>query len=679
MTMILVISEHPALAEAVCAALPGEDFRVVHRAGLEEAEPLLVHGVARAVILDVELSGVQAIWPVEKIRRWAPHAPLILCSGVRQAEWEEEALAKGAAQVISKPIRPRMLVTLLERLLKGAVAATGALPGPVPLPAETPPASSAPVATAIGTQTLGILRGFSRILTHSLDAEGMLKQFLVFLRENLGVNRAAIFLRQPAAGFGTSGGDEGLRLRAASSIGLASGLLQHLELSLESGLGGHVARLGRILRRSSPEIRGDLEAQKEFELLSAQVAIPVFDREQLLGVALFDARITGEPLLNPELELIFHLLEQLGLAVRNIRLHDQLAGNHQMLVDILRELNCACVVVNRELAVLHANKAARKHLGAANTQSGELEFSDLPEALGTKVYQALKTGSAVTNFRYTPKDSPGTVYSATVVPFQWQQSGEPACALLIVEDLTQSEQLRRLEIETANLRLVKSMAERLTNEIGNAMVPVSTHQQLLADKWKDAEFRASLDTSLADSVKRVDRLIQQMRFLARDNLIAQEAFPLGPLLEEAYQEACKHQSAKASQLRYEAPGKAVVLTGDRAALKHAFSEIMLNALQANPKEPKVAVRLRTEANGSSSPELQIEVQDNGPGFTAEAAENALVPFYSERIVGLGLGLTVSRKIIETHRGKLQILPSTSGVAGVVRVFLPLETAKGSPQ
>ena len=57
----------------------------------------------------------------------------------------------------------------------------------------------------------------------------------------------------------------------------------------------------------------------------------------------------------------------------------------------------------------------------------------------------------------------------------------------MVEDLTQSEQLRRLEIEASNLRLTKTMADWLAHEIGNALVPLSTHQQLLALRgiyWK---------------------------------------------------------------------------------------------------------------------------------------------------------------------------------------------------
>jgi signal transduction histidine kinase len=248
----------------------------------------------------------------------------------------------------------------------------------------------------------------------------------------------------------------------------------------------------------------------------------------------------------------------------------------------------------------------------------------------------------------------------------------------MAEDLTQSEQLQRLEIEAANLRLVKTMANRLIHEIGNAIVPISTHQQLLVDKWKDAEFRASLNAALADGVRRVTRLVDTMRFLSRDALGSHDAFPLAPLIEESYQEACRYQSAKATHLKYDTGSTPIVLTGDRAALKHAFVEVMLNALQANPADPKVGVRLHAESSGNGLPGLQIEVQDNGAGFTPEAVQKPPAPFFTTRNVGLGLGLTVSRKIIETHHGKLEILAPKSGLAGVVRISLPLDKS-GAPQ
>jgi nitrogen fixation/metabolism regulation signal transduction histidine kinase len=467
--------------------------------------------------------------------------------------------------------------------------------------------------------------------------------------------------------------EDGRRLRAVASIGLSPGLLEHLGLSLDSGIGGQLSRLGRILRRDSEEACADVETQKEFELLGAQVAVPIPDREAIAGVAVFDVRITGEPLVNVELELIFHLLEQVGLALCNIELHDRLAGNHEMMTDVLRELSSACIVVGRDLKVLHANKAARRHFGQKNKHSGELEFSDLPQALGAKIYQVLKTGAAMAPFRYEPENSPGTVYSVGVVPFQRGNSTVPVSALLTADDLTQTEQLRRLEVEAANLRLIKSMSDRLAHEIGNALVPLATHQQLLAEKYHDKEFRESLDQALADGVKRVTRLINQMRFLAREGYVEQETFTVGKLIEDAYQEARKHQSAEVGKLQFENGGKPVVITGDRAALKHALAEIMLNALQANPKEPKIGVKLHADAGTGGVADVQIEVQDNGAGFSAESARKASAPFFTTRNVGLGLGLTVSRKIIETHRGKLEIVPPQAGQAWTVRVSLPTDS------
>jgi nitrogen-specific signal transduction histidine kinase len=172
--------------------------------------------------------------------------------------------------------------------------------------------------------------------------------------------------------------------------------------------------------------------------------------------------------------------------------------------------------------------------------------------LGSKVYQVLKTGSAISSFRYQPEGSPEAIYQVNIVPFQRSESGLPASALLMVEDLTQREQLRRLEVETAKLRLVKDMADRLTHEIGNALVPLSVHQQMLAEKLEqqkvDPDFLTSMEHDLADNVKRVTRLTNQMRFLARDTLLSQEAFPLGPVLEEAFQEARRHQPVTTAQL-----------------------------------------------------------------------------------------------------------------------------------
>src|SRR6185503_13852206 len=234
-------------------------------------------------------------WGIEKIRRRIPNCPLLIYADSKQWEWEEEAYLHDVAHVLSKPTQGRLLNTLLNRLGPNPLPPTGPVrqrSRPSALRPSTP--SRGAEADHSGFKALEVLRDFSAILTHSLCAEALLKQFLLLLREIIGVNRAAVFLRKPFGMFGEVLKPEETRgFRSACAIGLSPGLLEHFELSFEAGIGGFLFRQGRILRRDSEEAHLDIEMQKEFELLGAQVAIPILDRETLLGVAAFDGRVTG--------------------------------------------------------------------------------------------------------------------------------------------------------------------------------------------------------------------------------------------------------------------------------------------------------------------------------------------------------------------------------------------------
>src|SRR6185503_13272346 len=108
----------------------------------------------------------------------------------------------------------------------------------------------------------------------------------------------AIFLRDVVAGTNHASG----RMRSACAVGLPGDLIDQVDLSYERGIGGYLARAGKILRRDEPNAMGDEDIQREFQVLGARVAVPILDRQLMVGVALFDDRVTGEPLLNSELE-----------------------------------------------------------------------------------------------------------------------------------------------------------------------------------------------------------------------------------------------------------------------------------------------------------------------------------------------------------------------------------------
>jgi signal transduction histidine kinase len=256
-----------------------------------------------------------------------------------------------------------------------------------------------------------------------------------------------------------------------------------------------------------------------------------------------------------------------------------------------------------------------------------------------------------------------------------QQQALRVLARLVMTELElrrRADELKQLEVETANLRLVRVMANRLLHEIGNAIVPISTHQQLLAERYGDPEFRVSFDAALSEGIRRVSRLISQMRHLAGEIEPVFESVALQAVLEEAYTSAVKNQGTHPTRLHFDATPGPVQIKGDVAGLTLAFSEIILNALQANPADPEVDVHCAVCEPSGSPAEVVIDFRDNGGGFPPGLADKATLPFFSTRNVGPGLGLSVAKKVIENHHGSLEIRVPAEGESGGVRIHLPLQ-------
>ncbi len=671
MRTLLIITRQPSMASAIEAVLEPSAFQLIVKEDVADAEFLLVRGAVDAAILELELTETRAIRAITELRNFAPNCPIIVYTGNKQWEWEEDAYLQGVQHVLAKPVRGKLLNTLLHRLFPATEA-----PGPSSRSgsAGTHDESGKAPAPREPTRSLEALRRFSGVLSHGLDSATLLKQFLMLLREVMGVNRAIVFLRKPAALLTDSPlSAEDRWLRSACAIGLDQTVLEHFALSLGAGIGGYLHRHGRILRAASHEAQGSREITKEFQILGTQIAVPILDRHSLIGVAVFDERLTGEAYSGEELAILFHLLEEVGLAIRNAWQHMQMSANHAMVTDILSRLGSGCVVIGSGLEVLHANASAQEIFEMDRARRQKLEFSDLPQQLGSMVFTVLKTGIGVPPFRHQFAGHPNRSFRLSIVPFRAEEHGHTDAALLTAEEITEHERAAKLETEASNLRMVKAMAEHLAHEIGNAVVPLSTHQQMLKESLSDPEFQESLSVALAGGVKRISRLASQMNFLAREwTAEFHESVPISELIVEAFQDAhANHPGKKLAQLSFNQNTAPWKIAGDHKALRHAFAEVILNALQANPESPAISVSMQ---EGAGAPlELQVDLEDAGKGFTAEAAARAVEPFFSTRNVGMGIGLTVTRKIIESHHGRIEIPITRAGAAGVVRISLPIQT------
>jgi two-component system sensor histidine kinase HydH len=103
----------------------------------------------------------------------------------------------------------------------------------------------------------------------------------------------------------------------------------------------------------------------------------------------------------------------------------------------------------------------------------------------------------------------------------------------------------------------------------------------------------------------------------------------------------------------------------RPGFAHALDEIFLNGLQAAPGAP---IRVHLSSGGGR---LTLRFRDAGPGLTAEVAARAAEPFFTTRATGVGLGLTVARRIVEQHAGHLEVRARTGPDDADVVLDLPL--------
>jgi signal transduction histidine kinase len=108
-----------------------------------------------------------------------------------------------------------------------------------------------------------------------------------------------------------------------------------------------------------------------------------------------------------------------------------------------------------------------------------------------------------------------------------------------------------------------------------------------------------------------------------------------------------------------------IVRGDGEKLRQAFLNIVINALQATPAGGRVSITLNKGDSG-----LVISFRDSGSGIAPDNLQRIFEPFYTTKTDGTGLGLAVTRKIIEAHGGKLAI-ESEAGQGTTVSVSLPM--------
>ncbi len=212
--------------------------------------------------------------------------------------------------------------------------------------------------------------------------------------------------------------------------------------------------------------------------------------------------------------------------------------------------------------------------------------------------------------------------------------------------------LYRDRVYTEKLALIGMMSATFAHEIRNPLTSLKTFAQLMPEKYNDAEFRDKFSRIVVGEIERIDGLIEDLLDFSSDGKSpGNKHFDISELLDESvdYVKRRLEFEKKSILVEKKYTEYGIDLPGDPEKLKHVFINIINNGCQAMDGEGIVTIGLHLNKS-----HVDIAIADTGRGITVENIDSVFDPFVTTKNMGMGLGLAISKKIIEDHGGKIKV-------------------------
>ena len=298
--------------------------------------------------------------------------------------------------------------------------------------------------------------------------------------------------------------------------------------------------------------------------------------------------------------------------------------------------------------------------------------------INTKIQETLTRGVSFRDirglgFRRTSHSS--FPVSVTVSPYM--NNGVPAQgAVLHIRDMSLFKELEESSKRMDELSHLGVLSLGMAHEIKNPLVAISGSAQLLRKRLPDQHHKF-LDVVIKES-DRINRMMERMLDFARPAPLELKLLNIHQILEEILLLEKKNGHADVRFVQNYDPSLPPV-EGDEDQLKQVFLNLVRNALEATPEGGTLELITRIHSNytvisdkhPNSRQAILVEIRDTGSGISEEDLNNIFTPFHTTKSKGSGLGLPLSLKIVENHKGKM-IVQSEAGKGTRVQVFLPVE-------
>mgnify|MGYP001616532220 FL=1 len=425
----------------------------------------------------------------------------------------------------------------------------------------------------------------------------------------------------------------------------------------------------------------------------ARLVIPLFGKTRFIGMILVGTKPGRKPFKDAESGFLSDLGRLAGGALEHILLFDKLFENHRNFGAVLGHLNRGVFILNEEGRVRVWNHAMEKITGLASSGAVEQDAGRLFAGMGvpavsTAGAEVLKENrqKVIEGVRWRDEDGVA-VFRVRLRPIvsEGEGDGEVRGLLGMVLDETDRAKLEARVQRTEKLASVGKIASTLAHEIRNPLNAMKGAIAFLQTKFSNDVLLLEFTEIINEEITRLNTFVTN--FLAR----ARKAEPRFVSLD-VNEEVRRTLDFVGKQARPDGVsvtadlGLLPSVTADPGQLRQVFTNIARNAVEAMPVGGSLTVRTSIASAAEAWPGLpvrragdaqtgreavRIEFQDTGPGIAEEIRGHLFEPFNSSKEKGTGLGLFISREIVEGHGGRLAVT-SAPGHGTTVTVYFPVD-------
>jgi PAS domain S-box-containing protein len=341
----------------------------------------------------------------------------------------------------------------------------------------------------------------------------------------------------------------------------------------------------------------------------------------------------------------------------------------------IENTNEAFVTIDENHKVLFFNKAAEEIFGYSRDEViGHDLYTIMAPGCSQDHHQAVKRYLTTkvpirigheTELIATRKN--GETFPANI-SFSVSEVDEKTYFTGIVRDLTETKALQERVIKSERLAALGQVVAEITHEIKNPLMMIGGFANQLARQTKDDKTITKLNI-IKDEVLRLEDLLKELRDFYLPRTLKAEEIDIYGLLKEVYSLVEDDCHRKNIRTEFKTDGESVITKGDRVKLKQVFLNLVKNSIEALENGGKLSVQ--SKLNGDR---VEVSITDDGCGIPRLNREEIFTPFFTSKRRGSGLGLSISKRIIEEHEGSAIALESEEGKGTVFKVTMPVSRA-----